>query len=64
MESVCRKSWYHDLYIQSDTLLLADVFENFKDKCIDICELDPAHFLSVPASLFRKGRGKIRVINK
>ena len=39
---------YHDLYVQSDTLLLADVFENFRDKCIEIYELDPAHFLSVP----------------
>ena len=39
---------YHDLYVQSDTLLTADVFENFIDKCIDICELDPAHFLSTP----------------
>ena len=39
---------YHDLYVQSDTLLLADVFENFRDKCIEIYELDPAHFLSEP----------------
>ena len=37
---------YHDLYVQSDTLLLADVFKNFKNKCIEIYELDPAHFLS------------------
>ena len=37
---------YHDLYVQYDTLLLADVFENFRDKCIEIYELDPAHFLS------------------
>ena len=37
---------YHDLYVQSDTLLLADVFENFTNKCIKIYELDPAHFLS------------------
>ena len=37
---------YHDLYVQSDTLLLADVFENFRDKCIEIYKLDPAHFLS------------------
>ena len=37
---------YHDLSVQSDTLLLADVFENFRNKCIEIYELDPAHFLS------------------
>ena len=37
---------YHDLYVQSDTLLPADVFENFRGKCIEIYELDPAHFLS------------------
>ena len=39
---------YHDLYVQSDTLLLADVFENFKDMCIEVYELDRAHFLSLP----------------
>ena len=39
---------YHDLYVQSDTALLADVFENFRDKCIEIYELDPAHFLTAP----------------
>ena len=39
---------YHDLHVQSNTLLLAYVFENFRDRCIDIYELDPAHFLSVP----------------
>ena len=39
---------YHDLYVQSDTLLLVDVFENFRNKCIEIYELDPAHFLSAP----------------
>ena len=27
---------YHDLYVQSDTILLADVFENFRNKCIEI----------------------------
>ena len=36
---------YHDLYVQSDTLLLADVFENFRNKCIEIYELNPAHIL-------------------
>ena len=39
---------YHDLYVQSDTLLLADVFENFRNKFIEIYELEPAHFLSAP----------------
>ena len=39
---------YHDLYVQSDTLLLADVFENFRDMCLEIHELDPAHFLYAP----------------
>ena len=41
-------SKYHDLYVQSDTLLLEDVFENFRDKCIKIYELDTAHFLPAP----------------
>ena len=39
---------FHDLYVQSDTLLLADVFNNFRDMCIKEYELDPAHFLSLP----------------
>ena len=41
-----KRGEYHDLYVQCDTLLLADVFENFRDNCIKIYELDPAHFLS------------------
>ena len=39
---------YRDLYVQSDTLLLADVFENFRNNCTEIYQLDPAHFLSAP----------------
>ena len=39
---------YHDLYVQSDILLLADVFESFRNMCIKVYELDPAHFLTVP----------------
>ena len=39
---------YHDLYVQSNTLLLADVFENFRNTCVKVYELDPAHFLSAP----------------
>ena len=39
---------YHDLYVQSDTLLLADVFENFRNTCIKVYELYPANFISAP----------------
>ena len=39
---------YHDLHVQSDTLLLADVFENFRKTFIKVYELDPANFLSLP----------------
>ena len=37
---------YHDLHVQSDTLLLGDVFENFRNIFLEINELDPAKFLS------------------
>ena len=33
---------YHDLYVQSNTLLLADVFENVRNMCLEIYELNPA----------------------
>ena len=39
---------YHDLYVQSDTLMLADAFGNFRNGCIEMYELDPDHFLSAP----------------
>ena len=39
---------YHDLYVRSDTLLLADIFENFRHVCLNNYELDPAHFVSLP----------------
>ena len=35
---------YHDLYVKIDTLLLADIFEHFKNMCLDIYELDPVYF--------------------
>ena len=44
---------YHDLYVQSDTLLFADVFENFRDNCINIYEFDPPHFVSAPGLAWR-----------
>ena len=39
---------YHDLYVRSDTLLLADIFENFRQSCLKNYALDPAHFVSLP----------------
>ena len=39
---------YHDFYLESDTLLLTDVFENFRKICLKIYQLDPAKFLPAP----------------
>ena len=39
---------YYDLHIQSDTLLLADVFDSFRSMCLEIYELDTFLFLASP----------------
>ena len=39
---------YHDLYVQCSTFLLADVFDSFRNMCLNEYGLDPAHFLSAP----------------
>ena len=39
---------YHDIYLKSDVLLLADVFENFRKKCLINYKLDPCHYYTAP----------------
>ena len=39
---------YHDLYLKSDVLLLADVFENFMKTCLEYYKLDPCHYFTFP----------------
>lgn len=46
---------YHDLYLMRDTLLLADIFENFRQRSMKHYQLDPAHFLTSPALTFNAG---------
>lgn len=43
---------YSDLYLKTDVLLLADVFENFRNICMINYEVDPAHYLTVPSLTF------------
>ena len=58
---------YHDLYLQSNTLLLADVFENCRNMCLEIYELDPAKFLSAPGlawqAAFKKTKVKLDLLS-
>ena len=39
---------YHDLYLKSDILLLADVFENFRKTCLEYYKLDPCYYFTSP----------------
>ena len=52
---------YHDLYVQTNTLLLADVYENFRNKCLEIYGLDPSYFYSVPGLAWQACLQKTRV---
>ena len=52
---------YHDLYVQSNTLLVADVFDNFRNMCLEIYDLDPAKFLSALGLAWEAALQKTRV---
>ena len=52
---------YYDFYVQSDTLLLANVFENFRNACLKIYELDPAKFLLTPGLAWQAALKKIKL---
>ena len=49
---------YHDLYVKSDTLLLADVFKNFKKVYLEIYQSDPAKSISVLWLAWQEGLKK------
>ena len=60
---------YHDLYVQSNSLLLADVFENFRNMCLEIYELDLVYFVSAPrlawqACIKKKTEVKLELITE
>ena len=52
---------YHNLYFQSDTLLLVDIFENFWNTCLEIYELDPARFPFAPGLIWQAALKKTKV---
>ena len=49
------------MYVQSDTLLLADVFENFRNMCLEIYDLDPVKFFSVSGLAWQAALQNTRV---
>ena len=52
---------YHDLYLKSDVLLLADAFENFRDVCLTNYELDPAWYYTAPGLAWDAALKKTKV---
>ena len=52
---------YHDLYVLSDTLLLADVFENFRNMCLKIYEINSIRFITAPGLAWQAAWKKTKV---
>ena len=52
---------YHDLYVQSNTLLLANAFEHFQNMCLEIYKLDQAHFITTPGLVWKAALKKTKV---
>ena len=52
---------HHNLHVESNTLLLADVFENFRNMCLEIYELEPEKFLPAPGLVWEAALTKTRV---
>ena len=52
---------YHNLYVQSNTLLLDDVFENFRNMCLKIHDLDLACFLTAPGLAWQAALKRTKV---
>ena len=52
---------YHNFYVQSNTLLLADVFQSFQNMCLEIYELVPARFLTKPGLAWQAALKKTKI---
>ena len=52
---------YHDLYVQRNTLLLSDLFENFQKMCLENYQLDPARLFTAPGSTWQADIKKNKV---
>ena len=57
---------YHDLYLETDVLLLADVFMNYTIMCLKDDGLDPSHYVSAPGmfndSLYKSSRAELKLM--